>query len=318
VFVGVETSNGFSPYGTGLLGIVAYGEFGNTVLITARHIMDTIPGDFLSIRINRVDGGAGTAKFNKSTAITFKDKALDLAVIPVGFDYTSYDAYAIPLQSAAWKLQVDALGEPSFGDEVCVVGLYTSHYGHVRNIPVVRIGHISALPEELVMTDTDYASAYLIECHSIAGISGSPVYFNVPQVSVVDGHIRKLDRPTHVPLGIVVGYHIIESREDQIVVPTFQQVAGNRQPLPPTQNDERRTGFAVVLPIQRVYELFEGKEMKKVLEASAEGIRRKSGYRRAAAIPPVEIEVPSADENLDHKKDFKRLVDVAAKNTSEE
>ena len=228
VFIGVETERGFSPYGTALLELIIYEDMGNPVAVTARHVLDSIPGEFASIRVNRRDGSAATIKVAKGQSITFKDKAIDLAVLPISLNSVEYDTYLIPLQSSAWAWQIETFGEPSFGDEVCVVGLYTTHYGHTRNIPVARVGHIAAMPEEKVMTDRGYVVGYLIECHSIGGLSGSPVYWNVPQLRVLDGVIQKFDNPQYVPLGILIGYHVIESKEDEIVVPQFQQAPEQR------------------------------------------------------------------------------------------
>jgi hypothetical protein len=50
------------------------------------------------------------------------------------------------------------------GDEVFVVGLFRSHYGLQRNIPIIRVGNISMLKGEPVFTDyCGYTDAYLIE-----------------------------------------------------------------------------------------------------------------------------------------------------------
>ena len=70
----------------------------------------------------------------------------------------------------------EAVWLPTVGDEVATVGLYTSHHGHTKNIPVVRVGHISMLPDEPVMSTRGYVEAYLVEVRSIVGLSGSPVY----------------------------------------------------------------------------------------------------------------------------------------------
>src|SRR5262249_20043949 len=63
------------------------------------------------------------------------------------------------------------------GAQIAIVGLFRSHYGKNRNVPIVRVGNISALPGEPVFTRyTGYISAYLVEARSISGLSGSPVF----------------------------------------------------------------------------------------------------------------------------------------------
>src|SRR5215470_7751581 len=100
VFLGVETPNGFIPCGTGFIGLAIHEEFANTVIITADHVIDEIPGDEVSVRINRHDGGASTLKIEKKARLNFSNKAIDLAALPMLVDPTIYDIYTIPLQSS--------------------------------------------------------------------------------------------------------------------------------------------------------------------------------------------------------------------------
>src|SRR5947209_14220835 len=67
VFIGAENERGFTPYGTALIGLVTFEDFGNTV-------------NTVSVRLNRKDGSADTRKLQKSWLITFKDRAIDLCV----------------------------------------------------------------------------------------------------------------------------------------------------------------------------------------------------------------------------------------------
>jgi hypothetical protein len=290
---------------------------GNVVLVTAQHVVSDIPDQKIAVRVNLKDGTSKIHQIDKRSAITFKDNAIDLMAFPFGIDPIAHDIYVIPLTSSSWEEQIAGFGDPGPGDEVCVVGLYTTHFGHVRNIPVVRIGHLAAMPEEKVMTDRGYVMGYLIECHSIAGLSGSPVYWNVPQFRMKDGKFQHIH--TYVPLGILIGYHVIESREDEIAVPQFQQTEEDRQYGEPSNKvDERRTGFGVVLPIQHIYGIFESEEIQKVMAENVGEARKKSGYRPASAIPTVDVAPPASDENPKHREDFERLLGKAAKPQKDE
>jgi hypothetical protein len=291
VFIGTENSRGFLPYGTALLGLASYEDMGNTVVITAQHVLDSIPGDVASIRVNRNDGSSEVLRIPKRVAITFKDRAIDLAVLPLGLDPSIYEIFLIHLRSAAWAEQLTKHGDPQPGDEICVVGLYTTHFGHIRNMPVARIGHIAALPDEKVMTDRGYVYGYLIECHSIAGLSGSPVYWMIPEFKMEEGKV--LRQITYVPLGILIGYHVIETREDELIVPQFQQASEYRElnERPNQRSEERHTGFAVVLPINHIFSMFESEQMTSILKDGIEHARKKSGYRPASAAP-LEIDPP--------------------------
>ena len=302
VFLGVETPNGFIPCGTGLIGLAIYEDLANTVIITADHVIDEIPGDEVSIRINRHAGGASTLKISKTAKINFKDRAIDLAVFPMMVDPTIYDIWTIPLQSSSWQKLVSTYGEPGEGDEVCVVGLYTTHYGHTRNMPIVRIGHIAGIPEEKVMTHRGSVHGYLIEVHSIGGLSGSPVFLNAPPVSYRDGKLMLTEKgPSYVPLGILIGYHVTELKIDQINVPTFQEPEDKREyGLDVDKSEERRTGFAVVLPIQLIYEIFESDSIMKIMKEGAEHVRKTSGYRPASVSLPSSEPCPSRQRREPH------------------
>jgi len=148
------------------------------------------------------------------------------------------------------KRKAEDKWEHGVGDEVVTVGLYTSHYGVDKNIPVVRVGNIAALPDEPVLTSSGYVRAYLIETRSIAGLSGSPVFANLSAVRPRDDGVWV--QPSYaggvILLGVMLGYHVLQSAEDQILVPRNQQIADGPRLPSSTEIDERNTGFAVVVP----------------------------------------------------------------------
>lgn len=58
------------------------------------------------------------------------------------------------------------------GESVTTIGKFAFHGGKSANYPVARFGHISMLPKEPI--DGHYS--FLVETHSIGGMSGSPVF----------------------------------------------------------------------------------------------------------------------------------------------
>jgi hypothetical protein len=64
----------------------------------------------------------------------------------------------------------------SAGANVVITGLYRNHVGEHRNIPIVRSGILSAMPEEPVSTKIGPSYVYLTEARSVRGLSGSPAY----------------------------------------------------------------------------------------------------------------------------------------------
>lgn len=319
VFVGIEGPLGFVPLGTACLYSLVYRELEFIYLVTAAHVIDSARGDTVAVRVNLKAGGCGIVHFKKEWFILPENKANDIVLSPAPLPNLTYDYATIDLGEERYRKDLENWS-PACGEEVVTIGLYTSHYGMTKNIPVIRIGHIAAMLDEPVQTDAGYVQGYLVEMKSIAGLSGSPVFGNPPEVRVKDGKLQKRDGYIHVPVGTLVGYHIVESREDQIEVPQFQGLLHDDLPneeKPTRSADERATGFAVVIPIERVMELVQGDLMKNVREQAANQHFGK-GYRKASAEPPVAFEAkpaksePPAIEGDDrHKERFTALLDGA-------
>src|SRR5260370_40507944 len=102
----------------------------------------------------------------------------DVAGVFIQFDDKA-DSHAVGLngsRSAVVTQDVLVATRIGLGEEVAIVGLFGSHYGKSRNIPIVRIGNIAAMLEEPVFTkEYGYIEAYLIEARSIGGFRGAAV-----------------------------------------------------------------------------------------------------------------------------------------------
>jgi hypothetical protein len=95
-----------------------------------------------------------------------------------GFQPINLDHGVFPIAGFATTDRVQS-EEIGLGEETIIVGLFASHHGNARNIPIVRIGNIAAMPEEKVSTEIGKIDAYLVEARSIGGLSGSPVFVNM-------------------------------------------------------------------------------------------------------------------------------------------
>ena len=195
-FVGIETNGSFTPLGTGFLVRVCINDdIGSNYLVTADHVVEMIRGDTVFVRVNRPTGagnGCVTISIPKARLRRHPEPKNDVAILPFPFDGSVTDHVLLPMDRAHLESSRE-VWSPGIGDEAAGIGLYTSHYGEIRNRPVVRIGNIAAMPEEPVRTDHGYVNAYLVEIRSIGGLSGSPVYLNVPQFRIKDGEIQTRD-----------------------------------------------------------------------------------------------------------------------------
>jgi hypothetical protein len=155
------------------------------------------------------------------------------------------------------------------GDEVSIPGLFLSHIGTTKNVPIVRTGNIAAMHGEPVPTDRGLMDAYLVEMRSVGGISGSPVLTHMairPSVLLPESeNSTKIEQSgkSHYLLGLMHGHYTITTR-DEWVIRTDQQVG------------DINAGIAVVVPASKIMETISGSalfakdsEMAKKMRDSA-------------------------------------------------
>jgi hypothetical protein len=286
VFVGADITGQFIPYGTGFITMVVRHGMTFQFLVTAHHVINDIPGDVFAMRLNRNAGTAVSISLEKSKIILHRTRGCDIAMICIPtYGHDVYDYRFLPLDRQTLTKERNELWDIGIGDEVVTIGLYTSHFGETKNIPVVRVGHLAMLPEEPVPGPFgDYIEAYLVELRSIAGLSGSPVFINVPSTTVKKGKFQYLGGMRLLPLGMMLGYHVVESKEDQVIVPRIQARVTVASGMDATNSiDQRNTGFGIVVPIERVFDIFEREDfIKAINQVAAEYNSRDNGFRRAS------------------------------------
>ncbi len=215
-----------------------------TYLITAKHVIEKIKDlgiHEILLRVNLADG--------KSVPISVPinlwrfhptDKNVDVAILNIGMP-DNWDHLMLPLTMfTSAKLITDH--QIGVGDEVFITGLFRHHHGHKRNVPIIRIGNIAAMDEELVTTqEFGPISAYLIEARSIGGLSGSPVFVNLGVVRKIDGEVRMSKGGDMVFfLGLIHGHFDVSTdRIDGALDPSVEHV---------------NTGIAIVIPYYKIEE----------------------------------------------------------------
>lgn len=71
------------------------------------------------------------------------------------------------------------------GDEVYIAGRFQGMDGKIQNTPTIRIGNIAQMPIEPHRHESGILlESYLVECHSISGFSGSPVFVYIPPLTM--------------------------------------------------------------------------------------------------------------------------------------
>lgn len=179
-----------------------------------------------------------------------EDSSVDVAVLENSLPYETFDFNTVPLSMAVTNeiIKKEGIG---IGDEVFMVGLFTSHYGARRNLPIIRTGNLSLMPEEPIRTrrlgDID---AYLIEARSIGGLSGSPVFVHL-------FGLRQENKVTHLTghkfylLGLIHGHWDIPKEKTDIQLEDF------------ASKEKVNMGIAIVIPTFKLLEVINQEKLDR-------------------------------------------------------
>lgn len=138
------------------------------------------------------------------------------------------------------------------GEEVFITGLFKHHYGENRNLPIVRVGNIAALPEEKIQCGGHKRDAYLIEARSIGGLSGSPVFLNPDLIRNIGNEIKINQERLPLLIGLIHGHYDSNLSEvDNISEDT-------------NSTEKINAGIAIVTPISKLIEIFEQDKVKEI------------------------------------------------------
>jgi hypothetical protein len=243
-----------------------------TYAVTAKHVIEFIrensPDDDVHVRANLSAGGTATFAAHASLWLPHPtDSTTDVAVLEWPDD-DGFDVLKFPLPyAAATEVEMRQAGI-GVGDEVFLVGLFHLHHGRDRNIPIVRVGNIAAMPEEPVQVGTggELMDAYLIEARSIGGLSGSPVFVQPGGAPLMNFPETPLAVPAIFLLGLMHGHWNIDAAQID------DGLSGE------ATRERLNTGIGVVVPITKVLETIQQERLAQ---------RRKDtvAQRRAKRIP---------------------------------
>ncbi|HIJ43631.1 MAG: hypothetical protein QF511_04350 [Rhodospirillales bacterium] len=224
-------------------------------LVSARHVVEKgvnrSVDKIIYVRMNTKDGGSrwiGVAaerwRFHPD------DDSVDVAAIAWAPSEGEYDYLFVSDEMAATDeiIEAQSIG---IGDEVFLAGLFSSHFGKERNIPIVRVGNIAAMPEEKIETGIGNIDAYLVESRSIGGLSGSPVFVHLSGVR--KGKLALGSEPIFW-LGLMHGHWDARIRQDD----TFE--------VDLFQHEKVNMGIAIVIPVLKIIETLDHKDFAETIE----------------------------------------------------
>jgi hypothetical protein len=256
-------------------------------LVTAKHVIDEIRDKHADKVCLRVNLGSGKAKWIETDINdwrTHPDDSEEVVDVAVYVDDTlspEFDHISLNQSMYISQASQNAFTRPEIGigREVFLTGLFESHHGQDRNIPIIRVGNIAAMPEEKVQTGLGFMDAYLIEARSLGGISGSPVFVNVPHISAYSfgQHLGAYDAPfisasskdEFYLLGLMHGHWDLGSDADADAT-TIEDVEGRKSV---------NMGIAIVVPDSKILEVI-GHPLIKQREKEIEDRERKKNLLR--------------------------------------
>lgn len=249
VFLYVQSTNGKEPAGTAFFLSVPWegAEDGRwDYLVTARHVIEDIrekgEDSQVWLRVNAKSGGTRFLETPLKYWDSHPDDSVDLAMAHVILG-PDYEHRAVPLEMVLTPTIIkEHRIEP--GCDLFMTGLFFHHRGEQRNIPIIRVGNIAAMPEERLPVKlrgkVQLMEAYLIESRSFGGLSGSPVFaWKSPGVFFL--------------LGVVFAHY--HAFEDLRVI---------------LEEEAINMGIAIVTPVEKLVEMVNAPERVAVRKAKAD------------------------------------------------
>jgi len=151
--------------------------------VTNKHVAVSLIDCYPIARLNTKDGN--TLPIDLFGHWKFLPTGDDLAVAAIDLDKEVFKYKFVSILTSPFVtkevLERVALGP---GDETFMVSRFIGRDERQSNMPIVRFGHISGSQAEMIRQDEKNncfpQESFLVECHSVSGSSGSPVFVWVP------------------------------------------------------------------------------------------------------------------------------------------
>ena len=220
-------------------------------LATARHVIDAVlrlGATDIYLRANLKDGSAAWIKSSiDDWYVHPTDSTIDIAILKTGIP-SEWDHLVIPY-SLCITDELIAKHGIDLGDEVFITGLFRHYHGTRHNIPIVRVGNLASMSEDPVQTKSfGLMTAFLIECRSIGGLSGSPVFVNLGITRLIEGQVKHAagGQPIFFLIGAIHGHYDVDASQiDDGNVDADDLIGGGKV----------NTGIAIVTPLHRIREV---------------------------------------------------------------
>jgi hypothetical protein len=185
-------------------------------LVTNRHIVTSDTGTRpIYLQINTKDGESKTVTIEiEDEDWLFHPDGSDIAVHHLNIDPEIFDIGFI--RKGIDIITLDMINRFNFGpgDEVYMIGRFVGMDKRNRVMPIVRYGHISSMPVDIIHPISHLKEeSFIVDMHSRSGFSGSPVFIQFS---------NRIERHGSVMSGFWSGDNLLGinwgTREDKLIV----------------------------------------------------------------------------------------------------
>jgi hypothetical protein len=221
-------------------------DYGQIYGVTNKHVARDMGSKNVVLRLNTRDGSTELVQTKLSDWILDRE---DLAVTPLDLSGKRIRGTVIP-DSQFLTEEHCHIYNVGPGEETFMVGRFVTHDGRQRNTPMVRFGNIAMMPTEPIRTREGEQIAFLIECRSLSGFSGSPVFLWMLAGSSRPNHPEPLMRP-HGPwlLGVNCGHLVMPEKSRNVLTGKKLYVA-------------EHSGIEVAIPSWKLQTVLNGEDLK--------------------------------------------------------
>jgi hypothetical protein len=245
--------------------------------VTAKHVIDRAKDRSddgkLIVRVNHKTEGAVQAEYDFSLwRFHPTDTTVDVAVGPVALNPDEIDYLCWENERIATR-EIMQREEIGIGCDVFMVGLFRNHIGEKRNIPILRVGNIAAMPDDRIASQFGRIEAYLIEARSIGGLSGSPVFAALDRWWLdKQGNTSLRKGKMHYLLGLMHGHFPWSGGAESSVI-------DNASELDEISDSKKiNTGIGIVVPAEKIMEVINQPELMAERELACSKLRAELAY----------------------------------------
>lgn len=240
--------------------------------VTNKHVVD---GGFRVLRMNTSNGKFDVIP-SEPESWTLHPEGDDLAAMPIKAVDGKFQWFSIGVEKFITHDILDD-NRIGLGDEVFLVGRLVTTPGRQRNTPVIRFGNLSMMadPKEPVTLESGHEQeCFLVECRSLSGFSGSPVFIDTTGVRVYGDRIPKAPQlaPPNTVQTISDMYCQWLLGVDCSHIPLWKPVYEGK--CKTDYRVEANTGIACVIPAWRILELLNDEDLVKARKTDDAEIAR--------------------------------------------